>query len=610
MENTILKETKQDSKIGVLDFTPTLTDHYLMTSLSIIYEHSLKNVVKEEEDPPYSLTAIFFERFPLPFELNGSIPHSQLLDFLEKLKTHKFILNDFVKEDYYIPPPCREPTVPLRPLPFVKREEKPVGETVEETVENPVEETVEKGRGRMGTVVPYNKLIRDGLVTKDAKPFINQVVSFISLKFGEEYVKEGGVNDTTTLAGGIFPLNISRFPTPEDDPLYKLIWETSIQSCMKPAYFHRYNLRISTHLSNMDFVYSLDIPIFKGWTKLSLILKKTGKRNVLGYHYLTESDSSGLASKLLYLQCNRGRPVYCKQIKAAVWENLNRMGLKTETETGLVTKLKERGITLDEMNRAGFFQIHTKLGLMKYIDYGAVTGAVSGAADEGYILSFIDGGTIQLFKETEISKPQNNILILQPSGIVCGKHFYHLPEIGRVWGGGLAGKVTASISPELNDYINKLIENEGLGQTKYSIGKYKETELKIGLDKDGGYLEWGEEPYIQRKTLAALNIPIECLDETRAIEFIEKEMKILENVADHKRIFRVLDPYTSIRHSKYGTYIYHKTETMKKTKFISLKKCPFDYMKASPEEIMKWCREPPVPLRPLPFVKRIEKLMK
>jgi hypothetical protein len=343
MENTILKETKHDSKTGGLDFTPTLTDHYLMASLSIIYEHSLTPATKEEEDPLYSLTAIFFERFPLPFELNGTIPHSQLLDFLEKLKTHKFILNDFVKEDYYIPPP----------LPFVK------------SVENPVGKTVEKERGRRGTVVPHNKLIRDGLVTKDAKPFINQVVSFISLKFGEEYVKEGGVNDMTTLAGGIFPLNISRLPTPEDDPLYKLIWETSIQSCMKPAYFHRYNLRISTHLSNMDFVYSLDIPIFKGWTKLSLILKKTGKRNVLGYHYLPDSEPSGLASKLLYLQCNRGRPVYCKQIKAAVWENLNRMGLKTETETGLVTKLKERGITLDEMNRAGFFQIHTKLGLMK-----------------------------------------------------------------------------------------------------------------------------------------------------------------------------------------------------------------------------------------------------
>jgi hypothetical protein len=553
MENTLLKETKHDSKIGGLDFTPTLTDHYLMTSLSIMYEHShsLTPDTKEEEDPPYSLTAIFFERFPLPFELNGSIPHSQLLDFLEKLKTHKFILNDFVKEDYYIPPPCREPTS------------------------------------------PYNKLIRDGLVTKDAKPFIEQVVSFISLKFGKEYVKEGGVNDMTTLAGGIFPLNISRLPTPEDDPLYKLIWETSIQSCMKPAYFHRYNLRINTHVSNMDFVYSLDIPIFKGWTKLSLILKKTGKRNVLGYHYLPDSDPSGLTSKLLYLQCNRGRPVYCKQIKAAVLENLNRMGLKTET--GLVTKLKERGITMDEMNRAGFFQIHTNLGLMKYIDYGAVTVNNTNPAPEGYILSFIDGGTIQLFKETEMSKPQNNILILQPSGVICGKHFYHLPEIGRVWGGGV-GKVTASISPELNDYINKLIENEGVGQTKYSIGKYKETELKIGLDKDGGYLEWGEEPYIQRKTLTALNIPIECLDETRAIEFIEKEMRILENMADHKRIFRVLDPYTSIRHSKYGTYIYHKTENMKKTKFISLKKCPFNYMTASTEEIMKWCREHTVPI--------------
>lgn len=567
MENTILpllKDTEQDSKIGFFDFTPTLTDHYLMASLSIMYEHfhSLTPSTKEQEDPPYSLTVIFFEKFPLPFKLTGTIPHSQLLDFLENLKTHKFILNDFIKEDYYIPPPA----APLNIEHLLA-----IAST---TLCNSYEKTW----------AGVNKLIRGGLVTNDTKPFIEQVVSFISLKFGGEYVKEGGVNHTTPLAGGIFPLNISRFPTPEDDPLYKLIWETSIQSCMKPAYFHRYNLRINTHVSNMDFVYSLDIPIFKGWTKLSLILKKTGKRNVLGYHYLPESDPCGLASKLLYLQCNRGRPVYCKQIKAAVLENLNRIFWKTET--GVVTKLKERGITLNEMNRAGFFQIHTKLGLMKYIDFGAVAGD----ANEGYILSFVDGGIIQFFKETEISKPQNNVIILQPSGVICGKHFYNLPEIGRMWGGGV-GKVTASISPGLNDYINKLIENEGVAQVKYSIGKYKETELKIGFDKDGGYLEWGEEPYIQRKTLAELNIPIECLDETRAIIFIEEEMKILENIADHKRIFRVLDPYTSIRHSKYGTYIYHKTEKMKKTKFISLKKCPFNYITASTAEIMEWIHQ-------------------
>jgi len=104
-------------------------------------------------------------------------------------------------------------------------------------------------------------------------------------------------------------------------------------------------------------------------------------------------------------------------------------------------------------------------------------------------------------------------------------------------------------------------------------------------------LEWGIEPNIQTKSLKTFTSSLFYLNEHEAINFIENEMKDLEVNMDNKRIFRILDPFTSIRQSKFGTYIYHKTEEMTKPRFISLKKCQFDFMNAEIDEIMIWMYE-------------------
>jgi len=150
------------------------------------------------------------------------------------------------------------------------------------------------------------------------------------------------------------------------------------------------------------------------------------------------------------------------------------------------------------------------------------------------------------------------------------------------------------ISKELNSYIIEIIEKHAaaysLGECGFRvIGQYRGTELKIKRNENGEwgyYLEWGKEPHLQRKSLETHLL--EGLDERCAIEIIERGMRELENSADYKRVFRILDPYTSIRHGKFGTYIYHRTEEMSKTKFLSLKKCPFNYMTVPVEEIMEW----------------------
>jgi len=152
--------------------------------------------------------------------------------------------------------------------------------------------------------------------------------------------------------------------------------------------------------------------------------------------------------------------------------------------------------------------------------------------------------------------------------------------------------IKKSIKLDIESLKNGLYKLEDLVEYLDSnIGYYKETPLRIKTGQYGHYLEWGVEPNIYSKSLEEYKDSLFHLTEEKAILFIEEEMKNLENDMDNKKIFRILDPFTSVRQSKYGTYVYHKTEEMKKPKFISLKKCKIDYMNAPVEELMKWIYE-------------------
>jgi hypothetical protein len=51
---------------------------------------------------------------------------------------------------------------------------------------------------------------------------------------------------------------------------------------------------------------------------------------------------------------------------------------------------------------------------------------------------------------------------------------------------------------------------------------------------------------------------------------------------------RTLNPYASIRDGKYGAYIFYKTPSMKKPKFISLQGFPYTYTECDIELLLHW----------------------
>jgi hypothetical protein len=51
---------------------------------------------------------------------------------------------------------------------------------------------------------------------------------------------------------------------------------------------------------------------------------------------------------------------------------------------------------------------------------------------------------------------------------------------------------------------------------------------------------------------------------------------------------RTLNSYASIRDGKYGAYIFYKTPSMKKPKFISLQGFPYTYTECDIELLLHW----------------------
>lgn len=111
------------------------------------------------------------------------------------------------------------------------------------------------------------------------------------------------------------------------------------------------------------------------------------------------------------------------------------------------------------------------------------------------------------------------------------------------------------------------------------IGIHPELQTKIYVKCGpyGHYLQY--EVNNKKKSISLKNLPEEKIISMSldfAISIIksenEKREKQLENYIE-------LSEHMTIRKSKYGKYVYYKTNTMKKPKFLSLKGCPFDIEK-------------------------------
>jgi topoisomerase IA-like protein len=71
----------------------------------------------------------------------------------------------------------------------------------------------------------------------------------------------------------------------------------------------------------------------------------------------------------------------------------------------------------------------------------------------------------------------------------------------------------------------------------------------------------------------------------------EKAIHLLEHENENgKNMIRYLTPELSIKKGRYGAYIFHKTEHMKKPAFYPIKKFPLQYTLCDKEVLIGWIK--------------------
>ena len=467
--------------------------------------------------------------------------------------------------------------------------------------------------------------------------FINEVKTYITRTYadGEKYISEnidfmitGSIKEPAAKSHGqtkskakqadkpppqeaheaIRPTHISLCELPDtidskERRMYKLIWETTLESCMAPASFHSITATISAFQGNR-FIYTSELIDFPGW---KIVAKKYSIENK-DYHYLR--------------QIKPNVPIPYKKVcaKATI------KGSKQHyTEARLVHLLEERGIG----RPSTFSSLVDKIQERGYVKKEDVKGRELMCKD--YELDGEDIYEIEIKREFGNEKGK---LVIQPMGIIVmeflEKNFNDLfdynytcimeDSLDKIAKGeahwvdlckscnthidtlvaGLKNETKMEIKlDENNTYtigrygpvikcveevdgkdeitfkpvkkgvdmnclekgiytVDDLVDTTKTTKTQYIIGQHNGKDVILRNGKFGIYLSWGE----NSKTLKELgNRPIENITFDEVKKYVEEGSNLI----------REISPTLSIRRGPKGDYIFYKTLRMKKPSFHDIK---------------------------------------
>jgi len=495
------------------------------------------------------------------------------------------------------------------------------------------------------TMTTAQKLYEQGYITymrtdsrTYSKEFIAKAKTFIQGKWSEQYVNKNifalsqrktskkKKNDNAQEAHeAIRPTDINKQKLPSGaDPgqqrLYDLIWTNTVESCMSPA---EYNLIMATITAPEKYHYkhSEELITFPGW----LIVKGYDKQNPI-YNFLLKLKQNTKVNYSKILSKMTLKDLKTHYTEARLVQQLERVGIgRPSTFSSLVAKIQERGYVKKD---------NVKGKPLKCVDFK------------------LEGEELEEEETTRVFGEEKNKLVIQHTGLIVIEFLIKqfnplfvypytknmedtLDEIAK--GAKLWHSLCQSCYDEMSQLSKKISKNNKEhikidDKHVYMIAKYgpvvkyeengkakfKSAKKDLDLDKlkNGEYsLEeiLAPAPSFSGKRLGSyknedvllkkgkFGLYIVCGSKKYSLKGVvrKREDSIqLEDVLDilmgtkssNPNVLLTVTESMSVRKGKYGPYIFYKTATMKKPRFLKLPK-DREWKTMKKQEISSWCRE-------------------
>jgi DNA topoisomerase-1 len=421
--------------------------------------------------------------------------------------------------------------------------------------------------------------------------------------------------------------------TAKERRMYKLIWDTSLESCMSKAeYFSLYStIQSKKDNENIPWIYknTTELIHFLGWQIVKNKKDAKDSKEIKDYHYL--------------LQLVQGSQIVYKKIMSVF--SLKNEGQRHFTEARLIQLLEEKGIG----RPSTYASIIDKIQERKYV----IKEDIPGKEIECTNYELVDK-TINEIKEKQTFGKEKGKLVIQPLGImvmdfldahidslfdyeytkimeenldqiclgklewlnVCQDCLNDIQEqlsklkkerkeqkdenkagaikidkdnvfiIGKngpvIKSKDEDGKVVfKSVKPDLDFSLLKegkynleeIVQDKNDSNKYLIIGQYKDQDVIIKKGRYGLYATLKDTK--ENISLSKLgNRPIDNIKWQEVLLELEKERKPSSLIKEH---VRKINENASIRNGQYGDYIFYKTDKMKTPKFIKLQGFKGDY---------------------------------
>jgi DNA topoisomerase-1 len=419
--------------------------------------------------------------------------------------------------------------------------------------------------------------------------------------------------------------------------LYRLIWKTTVESCMAPANYKCTKASISAP-DDHEYVNVIEVPVFLGWKVVSEQVVDT-----------TSEQNTGAGLLLFFKSLKSGSAIDYTKIESVVTVTHRHSHY---TESSLIKKLEDLGIG----RPSTFAMIIDTIVERGYVKKTDIPG-IAIQCDEFVLRE----DTIESRKIERVFGNEKNKLVIQPVGIAAveflTEHFSTLfdydytktmeEDLDKISGGGgiqwheicenccdtiatLSKPLSKMAKPKYiiksrdsdreyelvfhqygaslkytcgEDIVYKSINSaikidlEEVKAGKYMaedlleikddyLGKYEGEDMYIKTGKYGAYVQWGE----HTASIKAIQKPLNEIVMTDVIALLSPvcDPNAPRKPPQNQNILRNLNADLSIRKGKFGPYIYYLPADAKKPEFFKLTKHKTTYLTCEANTLIEW----------------------